>query len=153
MRKLNDIAVNSDLFNIGWNNSFDEDFHKNVIAYQMTGSYVIAPTEKPNDIDVIVLVKDMKAIHKTLMKASFSFTDMYRNRPSNMFTSYKGEVRGLSAKKLVNIIATDRPHWYIKFCAATAYAKQLGLDTKPERVALFNTVLENIEEEGIEGDF
>lgn len=104
-----------------------------VIAYHETGSiYICNPPVTNTDFDVVVLVSDAGKYHDFLSESGWvvgGFADK-----KSAFTSYK--------KYYYNLIVTNSPSWYTKFCAATELAKAMNLTNKEDRITLFNTVLE-----------
>lgn len=105
---------------------------EHAIDYLMTGSKVISPAAKHNDIDYAVLVKDTSKFGEMLKDKGWKTpSDDYKG---NHFTSYRrGEY---------NLIVMSDTKLFACWKMATRLATQLQCETKEERIVVFNSIFE-----------
>jgi len=131
-----------------------DDILSNVIEWNYTGSAVILPRGEtvPNDLDYIVLVEDMKEMKMKLAAIGYlqggSEIKLEDNTEMKLaeFVSFKGDLSDphyvpRTGSYVPNLICTIHMRFYLKFVAATLLAIHMECKTKPERIAIFDSVL------------
>ena len=108
-----------------------------VASFFHTGSRIICnPAPSNTDEDWIVLVKrDLDRGLKDILRWQDWYADSgYLPEPNDpeAFLSFR--------KGNLNLIFTNKPEYYLKFCAATLLAKELNLTEKEDRLNLFRIV-------------
>jgi len=101
----------------------------------LTGSYYITDKKAYNDIDYILYTEHPRILVEelTIRKYKRLGNGEY---PEGVWASYR--------QGPLNIIITDNYQYYIKFCAATQLARVLDLQSKAERIKLFDLVLTDL---------
>lgn len=86
----------------------------------------------PTDTDEDWLVYAERSLVSELESAGFVAGGAYRESPTSSFRSWRRDE--------VNLIVTTSLVFYLRFAAATAWAKEMNVLSKPERVSLFNAI-------------
>lgn len=102
-----------------------------------TGSRVIGGARPDSDFDFVVYAPALMDLINHLEENGFTQDDgethgLYHNGDQNFWSYRKGNV---------NLIVTGKKDFFDAFSLATEMAKNLGLETRAARVALFKKVL------------
>lgn len=113
-----------------------------LICWNPTGSYYTCKdNSKANDIDVVCFVRDpIKFADSIADKFISTAVDSYRffNGESS-FLTFRGKLGAVS--KEYNLIVTTDNVFYSRFVAATLLTKQLDIEKKEDRIAMFKLVM------------
>lgn len=123
------------------NNEINSELSPFNITIAKTGSnYICTPPVEDTDIDFVILCStlDWEKIQTHLQTLGYT-TESYITKPSNekdsIFVSYR--------KGKINYIITCFPNLFSKFIIATSLAKSLNLQSKQQRITLFQYILYN----------